>query len=907
MPPRIKLALIDAHALIHRAYHALPPMSTSAGVPTQAVYGFTAMLLKVLTTIKPTHVVAAFDVKGPTFRHHAFADYKAHRPAAADDLVVQFDLVRQLVQAFNIPIIEKQGFEADDIIGTLARGLPPTIKKIIVTGDMDALQLVNESTSVLTLKRGATDTVMYNPAAVRERFGFAPTLLPDYKGLRGDPSDNIPGVTGIGEKTAQTLVSQWGRLEEIYQHFDELSPGVRSKLEAGRTMAWQSRELATIRCDLELDFSLPAAQLSDYDVRAVEKLFVQLEFRSFLQRLPHSTRTTQPRTLFAKAAADAPTITMPDHYHLVVEEKEQEKLRATLSRQAIIAFDTETDRLGARQYPIVGMSFAARERGKLQAWYVPVTPVSVAAWRDLLENPRVGKAGHNLKYDYKVLRQSGIRLAPIVFDSMLASYVLHPDARQHNLDWLAAQELQHRTIPITDLIGQGKNQKNVSAVPLTDLATYAAEDAEVAWRLYEVFSPQIKEQGLGRVFTELELPLIAVLAEMELAGVKLDSMVLKTMGKKVQARLTALRKKIWRAAGEEFNVNSTQQLRRILYEKLLIPTERVTRTQTGHSTAAAELEKLRALHPIIALLEEYRELAKLHNTYIETLPKLVDKKTQRLYTSFNQAVAATGRLSSSDPNLQNIPARTELGQEIRAAFVAEAGYQLVKADYSQLELRLAAHISQDEKMLEAFRAGQDIHSATAAWVYGIPLTQVTARARREAKTLNFGVLYGMGAKKFAQTSGLSLEQARSFIERYKEQYRGITRLITETVAAAQQLGYVETAMGRRRYLPEINAQSPMLRAQAERMAFNFPIQGTAADILKQAMITLSAVIERQYPTVRMVLTVHDELVSEVPADIVAQFAPEMQRIMERVVTLDVPLLVDVAVGNNWRDTKLFAP
>ncbi len=898
-----KLALIDAHALIHRAYHALPPMSTAAGLPTNAVYGFTAMLLKVITVLKPTHIVAAFDMKGPTFRHEQFKDYKAHRPKADDDLVAQFEVVHDLVRAFNIPILEKKGFEADDIIGTLTAIAPAAAKKIIVTGDMDALQLVDPTTTVVTLKRGATDTITYTEAMVQERFGFPPSLLIDYKGLRGDPSDNIPGVAGIGEKTAQELVSKFGAIENIYKHLDELAPRVQTRLKGQKTKALESRWLATIKRDVPLKFNIADAQLDDYDVAAVQELFAKLEFKAFLQRLPKSSRKGGQGSLLAGVVDAPPPRPMPPHYHLVETDVQAAALKQQLQQVKLIAFDTETERLGARTEPIVGMSFAATIKGKREAWYVPVNRTSVKAWQDVLENPAIAKVGHNIKYDYGVLKQSGITLGPIVSDTMIASYLLNPDGRAYNLDALAEQELQHQTIPITELIGVGREQKKMSAVPLPLIAVYAAEDAEVTLRLHEIFDPKIKSEGLTRVLEELEVPLIPVLAHMEVTGIKVDTALLQKLGQRMAKRIIKLKKDIWASAGEEFNINSTLQLRRILYEKLLIPTDGLARTQTGYSTAAAELEKIRKLHPIIELLEEYRELTKLLNTYIETLPQLVDPKTGRIYTSFNQTIAATGRLSSTNPNLQNIPARTELGQEIRAAFVAEAGKVLIKADYSQLELRIAAHISQDEKMVAAFRAGEDIHRATAAWVYGIAPAEVTDAQRREAKTLNFGVLYGMGARKFAQTSGLSVEQARSFIERYQNQYAGITKLVAATIDQAQQLGFVETLFGRRRYLPEIKARSPQVRSQAERIAFNFPIQGTEADILKKAMIELHAFLQQHHPHAAMVLTVHDELVCEAPQAEAAAVAAAMKKIMEGVITLDVPLVVDVAQGLNWRDTE----
>jgi DNA polymerase-1 len=937
---KIKLALIDSHALIHRAYHALPPMTTKEGQPTGAVYGFTTMLLKMLKTVKPTHVAATFDLKGPTFRHLAYQEYKAHRKKPDDELIAQFVVVREVLTAFNIPIIDKQGFEADDIIGTLAKQMAGKAKVVVVTGDKDALQLVNDDVTVFTLKRGMSDTVLYDEALVRERYGFEPLLLPDYKGLAGDPSDNIPGVRGVGDKTAKDLVSKYGSIEEIYAHLEEVVPRVKSRLEDQREAALFSRKLATIKRNVKIKFNIEDAKLDDFDVEQVRQVFEKLGFRSLLGRLPQSARGGVQPTLFRNQGVPEedlakshkkPSLVPADgnvrglervltdqlvvgssrkvvrgqmkNFHLVESEREQQELIKRLNKEKCVAVDTENDRLGAREYPIVGLSFAVKNGQKIEAWYAPTDRKQVTVWRELLENPQVGKIGHNLKYDVEVLAQSGITLGPIIFDTMVASYLLNPGSRQHSLDLLAEQELGHSCIPITDLIGTGKQQLAMSDVTLEQMTPYACEDAMVAWQLYEVFKKQMAEQGLTRVFEELEMPLIPILAEMELAGVKIDTKELEKLRKIVSDRRNSLQEKIWRSAGREFNVNSTQQLRAVLYEELRLPIVGIARTQSGFSTAAAELDKLKGKHPIIAWLEDYREVSKLLNTYIETLPELADKRTGRIYAKFNQTVAATGRLSSSDPNLQNIPVRTDLGKEIRAAFVAEPGKRLVKADYSQLELRVAAHIARDEKMMDAFRAGEDIHRATAAWVHGVEISQVTEEQRRQAKTLNFGVLYGMGAQKFARSADVSVEEARSFIERYKEQYEGITRWIDATVKQARELGFVETLLGRRRYIPEINSRAPMVRSGAERAAFNFPVQGTAADILKKAMIDLAAVLRRDFMEARMVLTVHDELVCEVPEEQAEKIARVMKEAMEGAVKLDVPVLVDVAVGKNWRDVK----
>ncbi len=902
---KAKLALIDAHALIHRAYHALPPMSTRSGVPTNAVYGFALMFLKMLTTLKPTHVVAAFDMKGPTFRHREFKDYKAQRAKAPDELVSQFDLVREYLKAFNVPIVEKEGFEADDIIGTLVREVDGGISKVIVTGDLDTLQLVDKDTSVFTLKRGVSDTVLYTEAMVKERYGFDPDMIADYKGLRGDPSDNIPGVEGIGEKTAKELVAEYGKIEDIYKHLEELSARASKKLKGHKSEAVFSRKLATIRQEVKVDFDLDRAVMADYDVADVRELLQKLELKSLLQRLPGSTRDSQ-MTLLGKDKDKK----LPSNYHPVIDKEGKEDLKKRLLREGLVAFDTETDGLGAREYPVVGMSFAVRVKGKsdgsskgIEAWYVPTGPGEIGSWKELLEGEGVNKVGHNMKYDMEVLAQSGVSLNPVKFDSMIASYLLHPGARQHSLDTLAVQELGHHPIPITQLIGEGKKQRRISEVSELELTRYACEDAELTLRLYEKLLPEIKREDLEGVLNDLELPLIPVLARMELAGVKLDKKKLVELARKIKKRLGFLAKKIWEEAGEEFNINSTQQLRKILYEKMKLPTDGIVRTQSGYSTAAAELKKLEEKHIIISFLEEYRELSKLYNTYIETLPELVKEETGRVYASFNQTITATGRLSSSDPNLQNIPVRTETGQKIREAFVAERGNVLVKADYSQIELRLVAHMSKDEKMLEAFRVGEDIHRSTAAWVYGIKLGEVTKKQRSEAKALNFGVLYGMGPQKFAREAGVSKEEARSFIEKYFEKYVGLSRYMEEILDLVREVGYVETLLGRKRYIPEINSRAPAVRAQAERAAINFPVQGTAADVLKKAMIVLYDKMQADFPEALMVLTVHDELVCEIKKENAEQLANTMKKCMEGVISLDVPLVAEVSIGKNWQNVK----
>ncbi len=896
---RGKLVLIDAHALIHRAYHALPPMNAPDGRPTNAVYGFVTALLKVVQQLRPDYVIAAFDMPGPTFRHIQFEEYKAQRKSAEPELVSQFEIVRQVAEVLGIPIKFQAGFEADDVIGSLVKQAEKQqAQVVIVTGDADELQLVSETVGVYMLKRGVGEAEIYNKERFKEKYGFRPENMVDFKGLRGDTSDNIPGVKGIGEKTSLDLIGQYGALEQVFKHLDELPKRVQTRLRGQEEQAVFSRDLATIRTDVPLEIDWEESRWGEYDIERARALFLELGFKSLVSKLPQEqrdiaiTQKVSPRERWSG-------------WRLANTLALEQELHRKLKRQTMIAFDTETDGLGARVSPIIGMSFAfLGETEEVEAWYVPVDQESAKKWKDVLEDSRIKKTGHNLKYDWQVMRQAGVELRGIAFDSILASYVLYPGKRQYGLDEVALTELGHTCIPITDLIGTDNQNKSLLNAPLEDVAAYAAEDAWVAWQLYKKLSVRIEEEKLGIVLNELEVPLVPVLAAMELEGVKLDREVLERLKKKVETRLQKLVQEIWSQAGEEFNVNSTKQLRYILFDKIQLPTTGIARKQSGYSTAAAELAKLEGQHPIIGLIQEQRELSKLLSTYIVTLPELADKETGRVYTSFNQTVTATGRLSSSDPNLQNIPARTELGQEIRAAFIAPEGKVLIKADYSQLELRIAAHVSGDEKMKEAFRQGEDIHRATAAWVHGIELQEVTDQQRRAAKTLNFGVLYGMGPMKFARETGLSVEEARSFIERYHKQYSGITMMIERMIEQAQAMGYTETIFGRRRYFPEMQSSRPGIRAQAERAAYNFPLQGTAADILKKAMIKLATELDQQFSgQAQMVLTVHDELVVEAEQNIADQVKQTMKEVMENVVVLDVPLEVDVGSGKNWQKAK----
>lgn len=892
--PRSRLLLLDTNALVHRAFHALPPLTSPKGEPVGALYGLCLTLLNVVKLFRPTHLAAAFDRPEKTFRHEAFASYKAQREKAPEDLVRQLTRARELLASFSMPVVDAKGYEADDVMGTLtARAERAGAESVIVTGDQDALQLVGEQTRVHLLKRGIKETVTMGPAEVRERYGLSPLQLVDFKALRGDPSDNLPGVRGIGEKTATTLLQQYGSLDGVYAHLKDLSPAVRRKLEEGQDEAYRGRMLATIHREVPLTASFADLAWTASDRTAVARLFQELGFASLLSKLSAVTGE-QP----AERRSPKRSRGQKPRYHLLTERSDVVRLAEKLKASKGFALDTETNRLGARTQPLHGLSLAMVAG---EAWYVPASLTPLL--KTVLEDARIPKWGHNIKYDLEVLEQFKIKPRAVTFDTMLASYILAPGSRAHDLPTLAFSLFGHEKTDIESLIGKGKHEKSLADVPLADVAAYSCEDAELTVRLVRHFEQVFqKEPTLSRVFREIEMPLIPVLVHLELSGVKIDTGLLVSLGRNVARTLQSLERRIYARAGGSFNVSSSTQLSAVLFDKLKLPSSGIARTQTGLSTAAAELEKLREAHPIIPLIAEHRELAKLQSTYLDALPGLVDPDTGRVYTTYHQTTTATGRLSSAGPNLQNIPVRTPLGAEIRKAFVAERGHLLVAADYSQLQLRLAAHLARDQAMTEAFRAGADIHAETAAAVFAVPVSKVTKEQRRVAKTLNFGVLYGMGSHAFARAAGVSFGEAQRFIDGYFRTYHGIADYMEEAKALAASQGYVETITGRRRYLPEMHSRDPLVRSEAERMAINHPAQGSEADILKRAMIVVYDRLANADPRcegARMILTVHDELVFEVPEGRGRPFGEMVRELMEHVEMLSVPLVVDLKAGRTW--------
>lgn len=901
MSKRELIVLFDGNAIFHRAYHAIPMLTTKTGLPTNAIYGFTTMLFKSLQELKPAYVVVAWDKSSQTFRKKLYPDYKANRTKLPDNLYVQVAPTKEVVQALGIPLIEVDNYEADDIIGTLAKqSSQKGLETIIVTGDKDELQLIDRHTKVCTMRRGITDTITYDEKLLLETYGLTPKQFIDYKALRGDPSDNIMGVPGIGDKTAAQLIADYGSLAGVFKHLSKLSPAVAEKLKIHHELAYLSHNLVTIVTDMNLRLNLKEAKFGRIDQVKTRQLFQKLEFRSLLAKLPGNNQGVEPNLFTANHPKS--TATHRANYRLVDSAKELANLVTILKKSKNFAFDTETTGLDSITAGLVGMSFCASAG---QAYYVPVghslgkqlTLAEVlTALKPILENPRIGKIGHNIKFDYQIMKSVGVTIAPITFDTMVAAFLLNPLRRSQSLDDLAFSELGIETIPISDLIGTGKQQISFDLTPIEKASTYAAEDADITWRLYEILRKELAQQPrLEKLASRMEWPLISVLAEMEINGIKLDINYLKKLSKTLNQRITKIKEKIWKSAGGAFNINSTKQLKEVLFIKLKIDQTSLKRGKTGTSTAAKELDKLRGLHPIIDLITQYRELTKLVSTYVDALPKLIDQQS-RLHTSFNQTITQTGRLSSTNPNLQNIPVRAEFGRQIRSAFVAEKGKVLISADYSQLELRLAAVLAEDQVMIKAFNSGADVHTQTAALLYKVKPKAVTDQMRSAAKTINFGVLYGMSPHGLSIATGMDNQQAREFIDRYFEIRKGLLNYIEKLKDQAKQRGYVETVFGRIRPIPEINSSNFAIRQAAERAAVNMPIQGMAADIMKLAMIELAKKIDSE---TKIILQVHDELLLEVPIVKAKKTAKLLKDTMENVYHLPVHIGVEVSQGTNW--------
>jgi len=904
------LVLFDGSNVVHRAYHAtrdISPMTTRSGEVVTAVRILAAMLLKVLEDLKPTHFAIAFDTRAPTFRHQMYDQYKAQRPPTPDELVRQIDRVKELVRAFGMPILELDGYEADDVIGSLSHQAEQQgLDTIIISGDADTMQLVSPSVRVLYPKPRGTfsETDLYDEAAVRAKYdGVGPAQIPDFKGLVGDPSDNIPGVPGIGQKTAARLLQQFGDTEAIYAHIDEVTPArTREALQENEDSARQGKVLATIDRDTPVTLDLERFRTSNYDRSRVSDLFRELEFNALMSRLPESQGRGE--TPVEVGAGPPPA----DNYHTVSTTRDLDALLDRLSEVATFAFDTETTDMSAMRAELVGISVAPAPG---ESYYVPVGHVGRGRSEQLplgqvlerlgrpLADARVPKIAHNGKYDIIVLAQAGLTVNNLASDTMIAGYLL--SERALNLKALAFQRLGVEMTPITDLIGSGRKQLSMAQVDIGRAAEYACADADMTLRLNEILLPELEREELGRLYSDVEMPLVPVLVHMERSGISLDARLLTQMSLELGRQLLDLEKEVYNSVGHQFNINSPRQLASVLFEELGLPSGR--RKAGAYSTAASVLDELRDIHPAVGLILEYRQLSKLKSTYIDALPDLINPRTGRVHTSFNQTRAATGRLSSSDPNLQNIPIRGEQARLIRRAFIAADGCNLLGADYSQVDLRSLAHLSGDEHLIAAFRNDEDIHAATAAQLFGVSPHEVTPDMRRLAKTVNFGVIYGMSEFGLEQATELSREEAGQFINAYFEKYPGVRQYMEATKQQARERGFVETYLHRKRTIPEVKSPNRQVREAAERMAINMPVQGTSADIIKVAMVNLYREMVRRHLKTRMLLQVHDELVFEVPQDELAEMRELVPRLMSTAVELAVPLKVDTKTGSNWGEME----
>ncbi|MBR9912606.1 MAG: DNA polymerase I [Gammaproteobacteria bacterium] len=908
------LVLVDGSSYLYRAFHALPPLTNSKGKPTGAVKGVISMLRRLHKDYPDSVVAVVFDAKGKTFRDEIFAEYKAQRPPMPDDLRVQVEPIHAIIRAMGLPLLVVDGVEADDVIGTLARqATEQSLEVVISTGDKDMAQLVSEH---VTLVNTMTDSRL-DLAGVEEKFGIPADRVIDYLALMGDKVDNIPGVPGVGEKTALALLQGLGSLDNIYANLEAVRElGFRGakkmpeKLAEHKQSAYLSYELATIKTDVELEAGPQDLVPGEEQREQLLNLFQELEFKTWVRELQpdEAAAATVDQGGDTSATAGAAVFDAAVEYETLLDKAAVQRWVERLSQAELFAFDTETTSLDYMVARVVGVSFAVQPG---QAAYLPFghdyidAPEQLdEAWvwqqlRPLLEDPARKKVGQNLKYDQSVLANHDITLRGIAFDTMLESYVLDSVGSRHDMDTLAERHLDHKTIHFEDIAGKGAKQLTFNQVSLEQAGPYAAEDADITLRLHQTLMPRLQEvPTLMRVFTEIEVPLLSVLSRVERTGALIDSNLLGRQSQEISERLLALEKQAFDLAGEEFNLGSTQQLGRILFEKLQLPV--IKKTPKGApSTAEEVLQELALDYPLPKLLIEYRGLAKLKSTYTDKLPAMVNPTTGRVHTSYHQAVTATGRLSSSDPNLQNIPIRTEEGRRIRKAFIAPPGYKIVAADYSQIELRIMAHLSADPGLQSAFANGLDVHKATAAEVFGVALEQVTAEQRRSAKAINFGLIYGMSAFGLAKQLHVGRNEAQQYIDRYFERYPGVKDYMNRTRTEAAENGFVETLKGRRLYLPEINSRNGMRRQAAERTAINAPMQGTAADIIKLAMLDVDSWLQGGSLDARMIMQVHDELVLEVAEGDLDAVCEGLRQRMEAAVSLDVPLLVETGIGDNW--------
>ncbi|MCD6352823.1 MAG: DNA polymerase I [Proteobacteria bacterium] len=882
--------LIDGSAYIHRAYHAIRSLSNSKGLPTNAVFGFTRMLIKLIEERNPPYAAMIFDSKGHTFRHEMYADYKANRASMPDDMSIQLPYIKEVTRGFNLPAIEMEGYEADDLIGALARMAGEAgFFVVMVTGDKDFMQLVTKKTIVWDPMKEKT----IDADSIRKDLGIEPRQIVDMMGLSGDAVDNIPGVPGIGRKTALDLIKKFGSMELLYEQIDTITKKKQhDNLVQYKDQAFLSRELATINKNAPLSFDLDALKLKNPDNSKLSRLFKELEFRQLQRAFP------EPADLSRKK------------YQLIQSRKTLLDLITRLETVELFALDTETTSKNPMKAKLAGLSFSIEPN---EAFYIPcahnyanvpeqleLTEV-LNLLKPALENPGIKKVGQNIKYDWMVLERHGIHLQGVNFDTMLASYLINPSKRAHNLDQIALDFLDHKTITYQEVTGKGKKASCFNEVPIEEAVPYACEDADITLMAYNLFLPMLNKMGLAELLEKVEMPLVPVLMKMEMRGICIDKEKLRAVSKSFKHQLEEIENNIYSLAGEKFNIKSSQQMGRILFEKLQLPVQKKTRKKTGYSTDVDVLKVLAEYHELPALILRHRTLAKLKSTYADALLELVNPETERIHTSYNQTVTVTGRLSSSEPNLQNIPIRTDEGREIREAFVPQKGWWLVSADYSQIELRILAHCSDDQILIKSFINDEDIHTRTASEVFQLLPSLVTPGLRRQAKVINFGIIYGMSAYGLSKALGINPKAAQIFIDNYFSRYKGVKQFIDDTIEEAYKTKKTSTLLNRIRFLPDIDSSNRNLRLFAERAAINTPIQGTAADLIKLAMINVDSALNKKGLKAAMLLSVHDELVLEVPPDELDEVKNLVKTVMEGVWDLKVPIKANVACGKNWAE------
>ncbi|HEX2867969.1 MAG TPA: DNA polymerase I [Ignavibacteriales bacterium] len=932
-----KFVIVDAMALAYKAYFAFMgrPLATTKGEPTSAIFGFISQLLRILEVNKPDYIAVAFDSKEKTFRHERYDQYKSTRLAMPDDMISQLGRIKEVVEAFNIPIYIVPGFEADDIIGTAVKKAEELgMEAFAITPDKDFNQIITPNIKVIKPGKTTEEIVVIDEAKIKEDFGFEPIQMIDYLALIGDKSDNIPGVAGIGPVGAIPLIQQFRTIEGIYENIEQIDkPALKRKLIEGKDNAFLSKELATIHTSVPFDCNILKAEFHQPDMEHLKKMFEELEFRNFFTRVEKifgggqaSQKKEIPASNEAPSSEALPVteetpveVTSFNRelikYHLMVDKKGAEELAAKLSKVDQFVFDTETDSLNCFDLNLAGVSFSTKPK---EAYFVAVNPFTetgdlfqkdmtdrlsidefVRIFKPVFENENIKKICQNGKFDMASLRKYGIEVKNFYFDTMIASYVLDPD-QKHGLDELSIKYLNYKPIPLTALIGNKKEAAKIFDVPPSDLAEYSCEDSDVTYRLYNILSRELEENNLTELCNKVEFPLVPVLEDMEREGVRIDTDILKGLSSDLQILMDNYTKKIYDLAGEEFNVNSPLQLQKVLYSKLGLATGK--KTKTGFSTDARSLEGLKGTHEIIDLILDYRQVAKLKSTYTDSLPTLIHPATGRIHTSFNQTITSTGRLSSNNPNLQNIPIRTEMGKEIRRAFVPRnKDYVILSADYSQIELRIMAAICKDPALVEAFRNAEDIHRSTAALVFRVDPKDVTSDMRRRAKEVNFGILYGIGSFGLKTRLGVTQAHAKKIIDTYFSTFSKVNDFMEDSVLKARQKGYAETLLGRRRYLKNINSKNRVVRQFEERVAINMPIQGTAADMIKLAMIRIHEELKKRNTRTKMVLQVHDELLFDAHKDEVDELRPLIKELMETALPLEVPIVAETGVADNWLD------